>query len=215
MRQYSQNFWIQGQDGKMEGSLPGVPKRGGTHDTEKTREPNHFVARLRKRMEAKRNNSVALVTDEKASFFEKLEKGAMKKAEENIPAFAELNAEKQKMEATIARVGEVENGKYRAIAGTVDKYYHAVAHCKAARRGISATVASHVLGVAKELFDIPRKVLGSKCHHLPTDEVNDSIGDMAANAHGRDKGLHGDPTKSCEELCKDKWPKGIPEKYKK
>ncbi|MBF0487589.1 hypothetical protein [Candidatus Magnetominusculus dajiuhuensis] len=217
----AEHFWIQGEDGKFEGSLPGVPKQGGDDNVAKNRKLSPFLQKLRKRMANKRKNSAdadsdknasALINDRQPVSSANSVAGQINSEIDLLKrAWKEANTQKDKMDDVINSMGGT---PYEKDAGTVDKYYHCVAHCKTVKLGLTGQVASQVGGLGKELYDIPRKVFGRKYHHLPSAEVDDSIGDMKANEEGRKLGIS-NPSTPCEELCKDLWPKGIPEKYKR
>ncbi|KWT86920.1 hypothetical protein [Candidatus Magnetominusculus xianensis] len=252
----SQQFWIQGEDGKLEGSLPDVPKKGGAHEAVKTsKQLNPNLAKIRENLK-KHKNSVALASDKNtavvaqalkgeggkmpgstsgvskkgnegdaakknvqgSSFLETLRKRIELKRQNSLSlkakeivekAYAIAKKEKEKMDVAYNRL---KNTPYGNIG--VDKYYHSVAHCKIARLGYSGVISSHAFGLGKELFDVYKEHFTNPKPFSTLSKVKDSVEDMEANEIGRQAGIGGDPSKSCEELCKGQWPKSIPEEYK-
>ncbi|MCG6552528.1 MAG: hypothetical protein L7F77_09390, partial [Candidatus Magnetominusculus sp. LBB02] len=146
-----------------------------------------FVDKLKKRMEEKRKKSLSLLV-KKAYDIGKAEQDKMHFAYDKL------------FKAGLSSEG-------------VDKYYHSVAHCKIARLGEKGESTSHGLGLGKEALDILNQHFFRTPLGTPA-KVKDSYEDLEANEIGRQAGLNGDPSKSCEELCKGQWPQGIPEEYK-
>ncbi|MBF0553095.1 MAG: hypothetical protein HQK96_00900 [Nitrospirae bacterium] len=212
-----EHFWIQGEDGKMEGSLHGVPKQGGENDAAKNRKPNPFLAKLRKRMENKRQNRAALVSDKQPvsspnTFTERINRqinDLKESADIFLKAAAIAKKEKDKMDVAYDRLKNTPYGNEG-----VDKFYHSVAHCKIARLGYKGEISSHALGLGKEIYDVLKEHFKNPNPWGTIAKGQDSVEDMKANEIGRQAGINGDPSKSCEELCKGQWPKGIPENYK-
>ncbi|MCG6552534.1 MAG: hypothetical protein L7F77_09420 [Candidatus Magnetominusculus sp. LBB02] len=248
----SEQFWIQADDGKFGGSLPGVPKHGGGHGAAKNKKRHSpFLAKLKKNMQMRKSRA-ALVSDDKPTAVGNDAKGEDGKKAGSMPDDSKKGngsdiAEKKKQASSFVDklkkrmeekrkkslsllvkkaydIGRAEQDKMHVAydkldkAGLsyegVDKYYHSVAHCKIARLGHAGVISSHTLGVGKEFLDILGENFKNPTAWSLAQKGLDSAQDMEANEIGRQAGLNGDPSKSCEKLCKGQWPKGIPEEYK-
>jgi hypothetical protein len=162
-------FWIQGEDGKMAGSMHGVAKKGNEAMKEGVLE--------------KFDNKINALKKSARIYKEAYD-------------IARKEQEKMKVDIDVA----VKAG--RSIKG-IDKYYHSVAHCKIARLGYRGQISSQDIGLGKEIYDVLKVYFSSP--YIPTAMAiakgYDSYKDMEANEIGRQVGLTGDPSKSCEELC--------------
>jgi RHS repeat-associated protein len=100
---------------------------------------------------------------------------------------------------------------YRAMrTGNVvgaDQYYHCMANCKAARRGIGGEHAAIVISLGREIVDFPKNILrrtralegGREVRRLSISEaLEDAVEDMTANAQGRYAPLN----ISCDTACR-------------
>jgi hypothetical protein len=74
-----------------------------------------------------------------------------------------------------------------------DKYFHCLAHCRAAKKGATATAAA--LGLGREIFDNVKNLYTGNLG--PIDQIMDSAKDMVANAQG----LACPKDKTCEQQC--------------
>ncbi len=87
------------------------------------------------------------------------------------------------------------------------EYYHSKANCEATQLGEVGEKMASILGVARELFDIPKELLfkGQSVEQA----LNNSLHDLKVNEEGRKYGKE-NPNKDCRVILKDKikvnWP---------
>ncbi|WP_420266865.1 hypothetical protein [Candidatus Magnetominusculus dajiuhuensis] len=218
----SEQFWIQGKDGKLEGSLPEVPKKGYTGDGSE-KENVAVVSKVENIVVADKANEKQIITDKQLrELLEMLRKGLSmsRKADllrrlgidpsaftlEEIIAMVEMYIQLRKMQIAMNRAEN--NGK---DPRGLDKFYHCRAHCIATRAGLGGIAASYPAGYAKEVYDLFKNALDKGTIHGRIDKrivasIIDSIGDLAANSTGR----LGDPRISCNNVCDHLWPQDVP-----
>jgi RHS repeat-associated protein len=80
-----------------------------------------------------------------------------------------------------------------------DKYFHCMAHCQAARRGLGGRDASEFFGEGRELFD----------EYVKRDSRSECDADRRANKQGRES----DPNTPCSEVCSPLRPNGLSPRY--
>ncbi|MBF0555583.1 MAG: hypothetical protein HQK96_13675 [Nitrospirae bacterium] len=161
----SEQFWIQGEDGKLEGSLPEIPKKGYTGDGSE-KENISDVSKEKNIVVADKAGNKQIITDKQLrELLEMLRKGLSmsRKADllrrlgidpsvftlEEITAMFEMYVQLKKMKIAM----ELAKRKGKDSSG-LDKFYHCRAHCIATRAGLGGIAASYPAGYAKEVWDL-------------------------------------------------------------
>ncbi|MBF0320176.1 MAG: hypothetical protein HQL01_10300 [Nitrospirae bacterium] len=221
----SERFWIQGEDGKLEGSLPNVPKKGFTGDgSENENQPD--VSKVQNIIVADNADEKRIIPDKQLMDTLKMLKRGLRlgmKADEllspginnfifplkYVTALVEMFVQNRKMiEAMkMAREDGIDPRE-------LDNYYHCRAHCSGKKAGLGSIAAFHI-GYAKEVFDLFLHVFGvgtiqGSIDERIIDSIADSIEDMSANFAGR----MGDPRISCNDTCDQLWPQGVPREFR-
>ncbi|KWT78410.1 hypothetical protein [Candidatus Magnetominusculus xianensis] len=221
----STKFWVQDEDGKLDGSLPGVPKKG--YVAEVSEKEDGFVDFKVKQFpdadeqEKKRRKTDKII----AAILDILRKGLKQHRSidifkilkfksiftlEEVTAMFEMYAQYRKMGIAMDKAR-----KLGIDPRELDKFYHCRAHCIGSRVGLGGIAASHKSEYAKELWDLFLNATGygtikGNFEERIVASIIDTIGDLAANSQGR----IGDPRKSCNEICNDLWPDSIPLKIR-
>lgn len=218
----SEKFWVQEADGKLDGSLPGVPKKGyiagvadkvnaagvsnvqKVADTNKAKDDNfptdeqlvEILKMLRKGLRFTRGGNILQKLGIDPAVF----------TLEEVTALVEMYVQLRKMKLAIKLANVV------GINGAVlDKYYHCRAHCIGNRTGLGGMAVTNPAGYAKEVADLFKNAFGlgtitGTFSQRIVASIIDSIGDLAANSTGR----LGDPRISCNDVCEPLWPQSVP-----
>ena len=82
-----------------------------------------------------------------------------------------------------------------------DKYFHCKGNCEAAKCGSSGYDEACLVSDLREVYGL-----------FKGDPRADSRADQAANMHGRN-GARSNPTQSCQVICSQYRPRGLPAQY--
>lgn len=122
----------------------------------------------------------------------------MKSIQQANNAFDILNA-KNNMQALL----NVTQG-YHQLSPQImnDKYKHSVLSCMGAQGGVPSTITTAGLGVAKEVYDIVKKLPGAQKYGGYGAVIKDSWQDLKADASGLIQGYN-NPTGNCYNIMKN------------
>ncbi|MCG6552810.1 MAG: hypothetical protein L7F77_10815 [Candidatus Magnetominusculus sp. LBB02] len=224
----SERFWVKKDDGEFDGSLPGVPKKGYTADASAI-EAMADVSNVKNEVGDKKAVNDELITDKQLVELLKMSKKGLSMGRqgdilhglginpalftlEQVIAMVEMYAQLKKMHNAQQKVKDTNQQNKTNISNEgLDKFYHCRAHCIATRTGLGGIAASYPAGYAKEVYDLFKNALEKgtihgRFHKRIVASIIDSIGDLAANSTGR----LGDSRISCNDVCDDQWPKGVP-----
>lgn len=117
-----------------------------------------------------------------------------------MPSPGELEEMKQRFCARRAlqrAYDEMVTSKWRYA----DKYFHCKGNCEAAKCGSSGYDEACLVSDLREVYGL-----------FKGDPRADSHADQAANMHGRN-GARSNPTQSCQVICSQYRPRGLPAQY--
>ncbi|MEO5359892.1 MAG: hypothetical protein H7843_05530 [Nitrospirota bacterium] len=218
----STQFWIKDADGKFDGSLPEVPKKGYVAEASNN-ENVSVVSKAQNVANVKKERDDRILSDERlVEILKALRKGLRFSRQgdilrkfgidpsiftlEQITAMLEMYVQNRKLKLAMHLAkDEVKN------PSVLDKYYHCRAHCIATRTGLGGIAASYPAGYAKEVADLFKNafglgtIKGGSVDDRIIASIKDSIGDLAANSKGR----LGDPRISCNNVCEHLWPDSV------
>ncbi|KWT91891.1 hypothetical protein [Candidatus Magnetominusculus xianensis] len=221
----STQFWIKDADGKFDGSLPEVPKKGYVAEASNNENVSVVsnVSKAQNVADVKKERDDRIISDERLVEILKALRKALRFSKqgdilrkfgidpslftlEEITAMVEMFVQYRKMQMAM----DLAKNKVKDPS-VVDKYYHCRAHCIATRTGLGGIAASYPAGYAKEVADLFKNafgrgtIKGGSVDDRIIASIKDSIGDLAANSKGR----LGDPRISCNNVCEHLWPDSV------